>query len=339
MFGIYPNNLNACTATISGQDRSTLLAFPTDHVILIINRSTFEQKYIETTDPTSPIIALSFCGTSFLFCVNAKGILFKFQINNLNNENDLKLPIDFCDIHCVPNSISASSDTLFFQDENNLYSLSPSESLKNQTPHLLSNTHSHKCCKASPCGRALASFTRKGPPPVIWFKPFEKRHRFVLPVNSVTDFQWGVHENLLAVTSDIDGVVRLWRESTDSLSLRCIKFICCNVQLMDISFCINTDQWHQPNSPISATSMNSSVFPDIRMEPILILAGSKKGTFLIQETNEAELECLTTLNFEGESIFTVSDFFSFYHDHEIKRCITTTRFGKTGLTFYQIEKR
>ena len=188
-----PNNFRAFAFTTLLQHKSTLFAFASEHMVFIYDRETFKETQIAAPDPSSPICALTFCGRGKqckLLAVNSKGILFAYLLENISQGPVLELNIGI-----VPISMAAGDTICFYQTKHCLYAIPVGNDV---TPEkvLLTSTHSHDRCEISPCGRALATFTRGGGPPVIWYSPFLQMKRSVLHLTgNLVDFQWGTAEH------------------------------------------------------------------------------------------------------------------------------------------------
>jgi len=331
--GIKPNNFRSFDSTIYAINRSYLVAFPCEHMIFIYDRQTFQERMIITPDPTDIIIALTFVGEQHLYCCSSKGILYLYSIIKESNL------LDFKDIKMVPSSITASLRNLFFISGNCIYLMPIKSSLCLSQPCLLTDTQSHLEVSVSPCGRAISSYIRGGPPPVLWFEPFEKLKRFVLPMASnVQDFQWGCTNHLTAVTASVDGIVRIWTESSSSHDMVCVSWYSFNRPVQSVAFCQPSEHWHHPNRFGRAVSKSQDVFPFTPRMPAFIIASLGDESFLLEQISKPKMRCLFSMKLPSIGVVcTICDTRYLFAENQIKRRLDISIFSMTHLSFYQIE--
>ncbi|OHT16857.1 hypothetical protein TRFO_41520 [Tritrichomonas foetus] len=339
ILGISPNNCEIYAQTSLVQHGSTLFAFPSEYLIFIYDRQNFKQSIIMTPDPSSQIIALTFTGYGekcHLLCVNSNSTFFSYSLT------DLFHPTQTIQLNYTPVSMTASNNLLFYQTQNSIFAVSLISAHTHHQPIILTETNTHKHCLVSPCGRALATFTRGGFHPVIYYAPFKKKRCAVLPLQGrVADFQWGISEHLIAVTANQDGVLRLWIESTTSYELRCVKWFQFDYQILSTAICISTDIENQITKCPRTASHSGLMFPLVRRPPVLILAVlncPKKNVCILQETANPRLEKVTRVSLSLENaVVTISDMKRIFSNHQIKRLISFMRFSSNSLSFFQLE--
>lgn len=346
IIGFSPNSCEVHAYTSLHQHNKTLFAFASDNLIFIYDRQTFKQAIIETPDPSSRIIGISFFGSDLdctLICVNTKNILYSYLLT------DLTKPIKSIQLPHKIIFIASSNLYIFFQTEHSII-VQPIDSLfhKQNSIHtdsfLLTYTNTHKRCLISPCGRALATFTRGGTNPVIYYAPFDKKRCAVLPIQgSIMDFQWGCSEHLIAVTANAQGTIRLWVESTTSYQLHCIKWFsfptnCC---ILSTAICISTDVENRISNVVSSSKSSDRTFPGIRRHPVLILVVSddkENNISLLQETAKPRLEKVASIGLKlDDAVVTICDMKRIFSNHLIKRLIFATRLSKNSLSFFHFE--
>lgn len=289
---------------------------------------------IETPDATSPIVALTFSGTYNLFCCNKKGILYKYSFANGPAEL-----VDQRDLCCKPSSFSASSDSLFYLFSGRLYQLNTY--YLNSDPLLLSNAQKHNEVMVSPCGRAIATFTRNESNPFVWFLPFSEVNRFILPESRVIDFQWGFSQLLKAVTASANGNIRVWIESPVAKEMNCVAYFHFDTPIYSVGFCNPLTKWHQPQTFAPVSTNYSNIFPSITMPYLTIIVGTNeldKNTVILEENGTPNLTRIAAVNLAHENpIATICDTRNVYIQSRTKQIITATCFTINSLSFHQIE--
>ena len=339
IISLSPNNYRAFAYTNLFQHNLSLFAFASEHMVFIFDRFTFKETQVTSPDPSSQICALTFCGRGkdcALLMVNSKGVLYKFALNDVASG-----PLLTVNIGKVPMSMTANSEMCFIQYEHCLSAV-PIGQGENHDEFVLTSTHSHDQCEVSPCGRALATFTRGGGAPVIWYAPFLKLKRSALHViGDLVDFQWGVAEHLIAVSATSMGIVRLWVESVTSRELRCVKWFKFYDPVWSVSFAYQADVECVVESARPSKSKLGSVYPLVTRTRALILVTldrEDKNLCILQETAQPKMDCLTQITVSRENaVATVCDFRRVFSKESIRRLICITRFTKSSLSFHQCE--
>ena len=339
IISLSPNNYRAFAYTNLFQHNVSLFAFASEHMVFIFDRFTFKETQVTSPDPSSQICALTFCGRGkdcALLMVNSKGVLYKFALNNIANG-----PLLTVNIGKVPMSMTANNEMCFIQYEHCLSAV-PIGDAGSHDEFILTSTHSHDYCEVSPCGRALATFTRGGGPPVIWYAPFLKLKRSALNViGNLVDFQWGISEHLIAVSATSMGIVRLWVESSTSRELRCVRWFKFYDPIWSVSFAYQADVECAVESARPSKSKLGSVYPLVTRTRALILVTldrEDKNMCILQETAKPKMDCLAQITVSRENaVATVCDLRRVFSNESIKRMISITRFTKSSLSFHQCE--
>lgn len=339
IISLSPNNFRAFAYTNLFQHNLTLFAFASEHMVFIFDRLTFRETQVTSPDPSSQICALTFSGRGTECCllmVNAKGVLYKFRLDDVKSG-----PILTLNIGKVPISMTASNEMCFIQYEHCLSAV-PIGQEGTHEELILTNTHSHDKCEVSPCGRALATFTRGGGPPVIWYSPFLKLKRSVLPwLGNLVDFQWGISEHLIAVSANSMGVVRLWVESVTSRELRCVKWFKFHDPVLSVSFAYQADVECVVETSRPSKSKLGDVYPLLTRTRALILATldkKKENLCILQETSQPKMDWPAKITVSRENaVVTVCDFRRVFSKESIRRLVCITRFTKSSLSFHQCE--
>ena len=190
---------------------------------------------------------------------------------------------------------------------------------------ILSETLVHDKCLISPCGRCLASYTKGAKCPVFWYAPFERRRRSNLPIDChISDFQWGSSDRLLGVTATVEGIVRIWEESTTSYELRCVKWYDYGSKVISAAIITSADVENQIElkSCQKAASDSGRVFPAVKRPKILIMAsveGEKSTICLLKEKKRPQLYPLGRLVISYEyPIATFCDMKRIFSEGELK---------------------
>ncbi|KAK8891737.1 hypothetical protein M9Y10_028957 [Tritrichomonas musculus] len=344
IIGISSNSREVHAYTSLLQHGSTLFAFGAENLVFIYDRQSFKQSVVATPDPSSPLVALAFCGYGSqckLICVNTNSTIYVYSMSNL------KRPVYSAKTDHKPVSITATNQLVFYQTEHSIFihpadfSSEYQEQLK-QNVFVLTDTNTHQRCLVSPCGRALATFTRGLAYPVIYYPPFKKKRCAILPLQAkILDFQWGTSEHLIAITADDLGNIRLWTESTTSYELHCVKWFHFDSPILSAAICVSTDIESQTTQVKASSKYSDLVFPLLKRHPVLILAlldSQEKNVCLLQETADPHLENIASATMPLDEAFTtICDLRRIFSNHIIKRLISVTRFSRETFSFFQFE--
>lgn len=342
IFGFSPNNLRCYTSTTLLQHKKTLFAFATDNNIIIFDRLTLKSQIITIPDITSNVIAIAFTGNgdyTSIFCGLESGKLFSYLLS------DISKPIMEETLGFTLTSMTASNDYLFCKAGSLLYAIPITHnSIDLQGKIILSETLVHDKCIVSPCGRCLASYTKGAKCPVFWYAPFERRRRSNLPIDGhISDFQWGSSDRLLGVTATLEGIVRIWEESTTSYELRCVKWYDYGFRVLSAAIVTSADVENQIElkSCQKAASDSGRVFPAVKRQKVLIMAvvqDDKSTVCILQEKKRPQLFPIGRLVISLESpIATFCDMKRVFSEGELKRLISMVRFSPSSLAFDQFE--
>lgn len=372
IIALCPNQLSCHSSTLPSSYKPTYFAFACESLINIYNRIDFTLTVISAPDTTSPIVCIAFSGTNYLFCVNEKGILFVYSFKSLTNN-----PINSLDLQCTPVSLVSSNKILFYICNNTLFSISIDDLLsKKKEPQMLTkpNEETNNELSISPCGRALSSFKIGETKPEIWFSPFRPKQFVTLPIQSeLVGFQWGLSESLICLTATKDGLVRIWTEQSDTLSLHQTAWFHFDSPIIFTTFSIPMNDNHQPQNYHSAQASNNFIYPSYNTYPYYVFVGCKGGQIhLLKENHNPQLNelqcfslgcnniqkevkpskilknssCINDVSFNGDEdllndesfrYYSIADFREDYIEHQFKMLITLTLFSKKSLSFHYIE--
>lgn len=342
IFGFSPNNPRCYASTTLLQHKKTVFAFASDNNVFIFDRLTLKSQIIAIRDISSQIIAITFTGHgdfTSIFVALENGKLFSYLLTDLTKPI-LEINLDF-----IPYSITASNEYLFCKTGPILYAIPITyNSINLKEKIILSETLVHDKCLISPCGRCLASYTKGAKYPVFWYAPFERRRRSNLPIDGhISDFQWGSSDRLLGVTATVEGIVRIWEESTTSYELRCVKWFDYGCRVLSAAIVTSADVENQIElkSCQKAVSDSGRVFPAVKRQKVLIMASveSEKSTIcILQEKKRPQLFPVGRLVISYESpIATFCDMKRIFSEGELKMLISMIRFSPSSLDFDQFE--
>ena len=341
LIGLSPNKTKLYSSVLSANNsRIIYTAFSCDHIIYIVNRENFGIELLKTPDPKSKVYTLTFCGDKYLFCSNDNEKCYVFLRKGKEFEHE---PIYSGDFKFKPSSISANSKHIFFIDEYSLFHIEINQLINGNEPELLTDMQTHHEVCVSPCGRAIALYTKNGPSPLIWFAPFSKKKIFEIPqISNLIDFRWGLSESLCCVIASKDGTVRIWIEAADGLKFRCSSWFKCNAEISYVSFCNPVDEWHQPKNFHQASSEKHFILPNLNIPNCLLIVGLKeanKNTLILENNQTPKINevALATINCDPDSFCISCDLRYRYSKNGSKKFITPVYFSSKELKFFEIE--